>query len=169
MLRSLAFASALVLSAAAPAALAQSGSTGQTTPPATTAPQTKDRPTQPPTGSTAPSTQGQTPGTQTPGQTTPPSGAPRDGMTPNRPPGSTPPDGMGGVDQPPPPSSAPGQQPMQRDSRQGMSNTDATQVMGSCRTRRAEGETCSCLKAPTVMGISTAPTNGGRNMCVTQQ
>jgi hypothetical protein len=43
----------------------------------------------------------------------------------------------------------------------------STPAMGSCRTRKAEGEQCSCLKAPTVMGVSTANPNGGRNMCVT--
>lgn len=44
--------------------------------------------------------------------------------------------------------------------------TAATPLAGACRTRKAEGEPCSCLKAPTVMGVSTAPGNGGRNMCV---
>ena len=39
-------------------------------------------------------------------------------------------------------------------------------VTGACRTRKTAGDPCSCLKAPTTMGVSTASTTGGRNMCV---
>ncbi|MDX2234179.1 MAG: hypothetical protein NW200_06745 [Hyphomonadaceae bacterium] len=39
-------------------------------------------------------------------------------------------------------------------------------VTGACRTRKAESEPCACLKDPTVVGVSTAATDGGRNMCV---
>ena len=37
---------------------------------------------------------------------------------------------------------------------------------GACHTGKAVGSACSCRKAPTVMGVSTASPTGGRHMCV---
>lgn len=43
-------------------------------------------------------------------------------------------------------------------------STSTTTTPGSCRTRHAAGESCSCLSAPTTMG--TSQVQNGHNMCV---
>ncbi|MFZ2028902.1 MAG: hypothetical protein WAU68_01220 [Vitreimonas sp.] len=42
--------------------------------------------------------------------------------------------------------------------------TSTTTTPGSCRTRHAAGEACSCRSAPTTIGTSQA--QNGHNMCV---
>jgi len=139
MRKSLVLASALFLTA--PFALAQPD-----VPPAMekTTPPTTQSPAIPPT----------TPETPTRPQTTPATPAPD---TPAPPAPMPPRDPMGGPVTTTPPGAMSEAAP----------STPAT--MGSCRTVRAQGAQCSCLKAPTVMGVSNANPNGGRNMCVTTE
>ncbi|MBL8557825.1 MAG: hypothetical protein JNM47_03845 [Hyphomonadaceae bacterium] len=43
-----------------------------------------------------------------------------------------------------------------------------TATAGSCRTRKAEGDACACLKDPDTVGVAQSAPNGGRNICVVQ-
>lgn len=169
MVRSIALASALLLSTAAPIALAQSGSGTPGAPPSTTQQQkTPTTPTTPggmPGSPGAPTTTGPT---GSPGETTSP--RPADPTAPRTPgaaaPPTTPGSNMGGP-APADPMRAPddGGSPTRQSEAAPSEGRSQMAMNGSCYTRRAEGDRCSCLKAPTTFGVSQASASG-RNMCV---